>query len=209
MEHLLVVASELGGSLGPEFYDTFQGMGCACLPRSVFRQHIDRGVIVVTESLVYHLLFNDVHVTDPELFFAVLCHLPEERAWHVLRSSKKPLPLYLVQHFATRNPWLFARSARPELTPCDGSPLIPLTLLVGATAKALPPRNACTVPSDPHTFEDLRKRVCDFDLMYTAIRFPSCRPRAAAAASSASTTTTVEAAAVATEEQEQEAPPPA
>lgn len=175
MEHLLVVSSELGGSLRHEFYDTFHGLGYSCLPRIVFREYVDRGIIIVTEKLIYMLLFKGVQNSDPEFFHFMLSRLPDDRVWQVLLSARKQIPLFVLQHFAARNSWLFGCTSKPGFAQCEGSPMIPLTLLVNAvspTPQDLQHNASILVPSEPHAFAEYLKLFKDFDLFYPSIRFP-------------------------------------
>ena len=177
MEHLLVASSELGGSLRQEFYDTFHGLAYSCLPRIVFRDYVDRGIIVVTEKLICMLLYKGVQNSDPEFFFSMLSRLPDDRIWQVLLTAKKPVPLFVVQHFATRNSWLFGCTSKPDFAQCEGSPMIPLTLLANAvspTRKDLQHHAPVLVPADPHAFAEYLKLLKDFDVFYPSIHFPRC-----------------------------------
>lgn len=83
----------------------------------------------MTTEVLCELQERNVHESNPEFFYHLLCKLPAASLSTVLRNQPRP-PRYLVDHFFSQNPQLLMSSSRIDLETCEDSPFIPLSILL-------------------------------------------------------------------------------
>ena len=104
LERLLVAAYELGGCVPASFYEAYAEASVECLPTALLLERIDNGLLRVTSTLLARLCALRVPERDPELYYRVLCHVPDAAAWDYFAS---PLPPFMIAHFLSNNANVF------------------------------------------------------------------------------------------------------
>ena len=134
MENFLGALVEMGGVLLPQgFSRKFLHLGYSCLPKAIFIQYVERGVLTVTKGFVWSLYERGAYRKDFDFFYLLLCKLSVGNIVDIL-ISKAPLPLFFVEHFLSRCPKvLFSDGLELD----ESSPFYPLSLVLQSLHKSV------------------------------------------------------------------------
>eukprot|EP00727_Mastigamoeba_balamuthi_P005948 m51a1_g1973 hypothetical protein (834) ;mRNA; f:1102551-1105656 len=155
MEKLLCAITELQIITPRGFQLRFSQLAFDCLPESVFLQYVDRDVVRVTGELVAEMQKRGIHQSSPGVFYHVLCKLPLRAAVAALVSQGERMPQYVLEHALSAQPQLAMALGRVDLSSCERSPFIPLSLLLKVVAQqrgqmASAPSEDLQLPSYSH-----------------------------------------------------------
>jgi len=171
LECLLIAANELGSAMNEEFLSDFSLIALGSLPRTLMRQYIERGIVVVSWRLIFTMIKKNIHNDDPDFFFFALTRIPEESIYDVLEGvDYEKIPYFLLLHFARRNSWMVSKSIRPNISCCEQSRNIPLQLFISSLSEVK--YTSESEPKNKAKFLELLNQFRSFDVNYEQIHFP-------------------------------------
>ena len=140
LENFLGALIELGRISVPQSFDPiFSQLGCKFLPRQMFLQYVNRGLIKVTEDFVLGLQAKKTYEKDPEFFFSCLARLPISTATRLLLEAPYPPQKFFLEYvFSNNYPCLLLQVKSMTLdADCEYSRFIPLSLFIKSLEKQI------------------------------------------------------------------------
>lgn len=140
LENFLGALIELGRISIPQSFDPlFSRLGCKFLPRQMFLQYVNRGLIKITEDFVLGLQAKKTYEKDPEFFFSCLARLPIKTSTRLLLEAPYPPQKFFVEYvFSDNSPCLLVPLKSMTLdADCEYSRFIPLSLFIKSLEKQI------------------------------------------------------------------------